>query len=454
MYSPNLNNLMKMLKEDLEIKKDVAPVNTIKQVESSDLPFSIFPKTVSGIGSGSIGTKKQRVLFVSDHCHGYNSNSKVSWNLVNIISKQSGIELVHFGINQNMYRTADHRHYPGNVKYYSVSEITKDKYGIDDLIKCVEEFKPNTILFYHNSETLFKYSESLLNSIYKNFKTIYFIDLLYYNVPADLVSDIEKYADRVYVSSEFYKKRLLECNLTKPVELLRYGLDKRQLIAMEKKTARYRINLSETGFIILSPFENIHKNRYDIIIKAYVKLITRYPDTDMHLFCLCDKSDDGGYPIIDLYKQEFKNNNSDFSLHTGKIMLVQNNEVFNDEVKNVVFNCVDVAVCCSETANIELNPLELMSVGVPQIITDAGAYGEYINESNGTPLKIQMHSYLANNGSLAYLSEVRTVNSEDVFLAMEKYLKNRELLKEHGEAARTIVSDWEINCQGLIRQLL
>jgi glycosyltransferase involved in cell wall biosynthesis len=223
---------------------------------------------------------------------------------------------------------------------------------------------------------------------------------------------------------------------------------------MDKKTARYRINLSEIGFTILSPFENIHKNRYDIIIKAYVKLITRYPDTEMRLFCLCDKSDDGGYPIIDLYKQEFKNNNSDFSLHTGKIMLVESKDVFNDEIKNVVFNCVDVAVCCSETANIELNPLELMSVGIPQIITDAGAYGEYINESNGTPLKIQIHSYLANNGSSPYLSEVRTVNSEDVFLAMEKYLTNRQLLEQHSAAARKISSDWEINSADLINALI
>jgi len=450
MYSPNLNTLMKMLKEDMDCKNVTAPSNSI--VDSSDLPFSIFPKAVLERGSVSLGLTKKRVLFVSDHCHGYNSNSKVSWNLINLISKRAEIELVHFGINQNEYRTADHRPYPANVRYYSVKELTKDIYGVDELKRCVEEFKPDTIFFYHYADIVLKYSIALDSCQYKKFKTIYFVDFVYYNVSQELALDIEKYADAIYVSSEFYKKKLLECNISKPVDVLRYGLDKKQ--TMDKKTARHRINLSETGFTILSPFENIHKNRYDIVIKAYVKLITRYPEIEMRLFCLCDKSDTGGYPIIDLYKQEFKNNNSDFSQHTGKIMLVQSNEVFNDEIKNVIFNCVDVSVCCSETANIELNPLELMSVGVPQVITGAGGYGEYINESNGMPLKIQIHSYVANNGSSSYLSEVRTVNSDDVFLALEKYLTNPNLLAEHGAAAKKITGDWDKSCAGLIRQLI
>jgi hypothetical protein len=109
-----------------------------------------------------------------------------------------------------------------------------------------------------------------------------------------------------------------------------------------------------------------------------------------------------------------------------------------------------VGICCADSGNIDLNPLDMMFVGVPQIISDSGGYREYINESNSIPVRITSESYLANNGENSTLYEIKSINYIDVFLALERYLKDPNLLGQHSEAARQLKSDWEDNCSPLL----
>ena len=468
MYSPNLTTLMKMLQQEQQLKETRSTTNNVVtsvtlsatpiSLQADSLPFSLFPNKEGA----STKKLKKKVLLVSDHCQSYNYNSKVSWNLIKVLAKREELEVYHFGINQNENNTADHRHYPANVTYFSAKELltesTASTASPSSLLNSyVDKVKPDYIVVFQHVDTLQSYLEGLGECQHKVYKMLVYADLQYYNVPITTVDVLNKYADRVFVNTDFYKRLLLESSLAKPVEVLRYGFDRTLMPIVDKKVARYKINLPESGFTILAPCENTKENRYDIVIKAYAKLISKYPEVEMRLFCLCDKTEADGYPIIQMYKEEIKRNGCLFENHTGKIMLVQNKQVFNDEVKNVIFNSVDVGICCPETANAQLNALDMMFVGVPQIIVGGGAYAEYVDSTNSAPVPIHSYSYSANNTENSHLSEIRAVNYEDVFLALERYLRNPSLIMEHGEAAKRKVSesaDWATNFSSIINSFV
>lgn len=436
MYSPNLTTLMKMLEEDQRLKEIQTPEATQSDKETDDLPFSLFPSS-----NKTPISNKTKVLLVSDHCQSYTCNSKVSWNLLKALSKQPELEVFHFGMNIHPNSTADHRPYPSKIGFYSVNEIVEDRYGVKNLNSYVDKIKPTVVIFFHMFETIETYVKGLESCSYKAYKTVIYIDLVYYNVCKEHIDKLNSIGDKIYVNSEYYRQKLLEGGIKKPIDLLSVGFDRSQAPILDKTVARYKINIPESGFTILAPFDNVPKHRYDIIIKAYAKLITRYPDVEMRLFCMCNKSEVGGYPIIDMYKQEIKNNGSSLDLHAGKIMLIDKKQVFTDEVKNVIYNAVDVGICVSESAHLNMSPLDMLFVGVPLIISDSNPYSKYANKNNSVILKTAS-SYLANNGKGGILSEVGVVNSEDLFLALEACIKNPKSLTEKRGSIHDDFPEW------------
>jgi len=421
---------MKMLQEEQKQEKPV-----------SDLPFTLFPnQTVE-----TVVKKRNKVFLVSNHCHNYDTNSKVSWNLLKILSTRVELEVTHFGLQPNPLATADHRKYPDSVKYFALKTVA-------ELSEFVEKEKPEFLIFYNQIEVIAKFRKGLDACSYKGFKTVFYVDFVYHNINDNDVDFLNAYADRVFVNSEFYKSMLLSSRLVKPVDLLRYGIDS-ELKRFERNSARAKINLPESGFTILAPWDNNVNNRYDIIIKAFAKLVTKYPSIEIRLLCLCDKSDLNGYPIIDIYKREIINNNHLIENHSTKIMLIQNSQVFNDIVKNAIFCSINTSICCAQTANIELNALEMLYLGIPVIIPDAGGHKEYFNDSNSTPVKIHSHSYLSNNGDGAGCCDVKSVDYENVFLALENYLTQPNILGKHGEVATQFNSDWAKNSTGLLEYI-
>jgi hypothetical protein len=229
---------MKMLQED-------------QKKPSSELPFSLFPTTPEVKRENG----KRRVLIVSENCRNYNSNSKISWNIVKVLAKCKDLDITHFAINSNINVTADHRQYPANVKYY----VEKNKVD-SELPRIVETDKPDVVIFFHQIDIIADYIKILPENSFSSFKTFIYIDFIYHNVSH--IEFLNKYADTIFVNSEFYKKKLIDNNVIKPVHLLRVGFDRALMPRLERRGARAKINLPDSGFTILSPCDNTANNRF------------------------------------------------------------------------------------------------------------------------------------------------------------------------------------------------
>ena len=435
MYSPNLNTLMNMF---INEGAAVEPV-------TSDLPFSLFPNqgvVKSTSSSNSSSGKRKKILLISSHCHQYNSNSKVSWNILKLLSQEMEFEIQHFGIMQSKKTNIDFRHYPSNVKYYSVSEMTQDPYGLDILGGVIKDFEPDVIVLFNSLQIVKKYIEVLKTQF--SGKLVGYLDMCYYSTNSETLTLLNDNLSHVFTTSAFWKKNLGFQGLTVPVSIFPYGFDKSCFPVLDKTNTREGISLPKDSFLILNPNRNSHKHRYDIVLSAFVRLISKYPTHKIHLFCLCDKGSDGGYPVLDIYLSELRKYNVGVEDHLGKILLVQQDQNYSDQIINSIFNCANIGISCPDSEGGTLAAIEMMGVGVPQILPKSGLYEEFTNNNNSLLLPIKQSYYVTNNIS-EVPGEARAVDAHDVFLALEKYLLMPSLIEEHGRAARETVIEltWE-----------
>ena len=449
MYSPNLNTLMNILQED--------SVNNNDTVPNEELPFALFPSNSSVNSAKEITPKikRRKILLISDHCHQYTCNSKVSWNLLKLLSKQKKLEAFHYGVNQNEKVNSNFRPYPDNVTYISVKETSKELSGLDELYKYITKIIPDIIVIYFDSDVVIQYLKYLNSNKIKNVKIVAYINMLYYNITDNTIEHLNEYTDHIFVTSNFWKDILIDNNIKKPISILHYGVDNAQAQILDKIITRKKINLPATGFTILCSAKNIQQARYDIIIQAYVKLLSKYPKHEIRLFCMCDKEEKQGHAIIEIYKLEIKKAKMSFNNHLGKILIVPENQVFLDDVKNSIFNSADVSVCCPENDGLNLDSLDMMSVGLPQIVPKCGQFEEYCNSNNSSLIPVHQVYYLP-IALRQILSEVRTVNANDIFLALENYLLHPDVLATHSNAAKETMLkyNWDYTSKEFIDYLI
>lgn len=414
MYSPNLNTIMNAILE--------------KTASDDELPFTIFPGQKARVS----GNTKIKILFVSSHCHQYNSNSKVSWNILKLFSQiPNSFEVLHFGIMQADKVDANFRPYPPNITYCSVREITNDPYGLDKFRKLITDFSPDIILLFHNLEVIKKYIDSCAG--FSGIVACY-IDMCYFSIKSDYVLMLNNNVRQIFTTSLFWKTNLESQGVKTPIAVFEYGFDKEAFCKVDKIGARNNIKLPADSFLILNPNKNTQKHRYDILLRAFVKLVVKYPHrADIHLLCLCDKGESGGYPILEIYITELRKYTSDVKKHLGKILLVQNEQNYPDSVINMIYNCADIGVGCSDGEGGSLAALEMMGLGIPQILPDSGIYDKKFAEI--FPLLPIKHVFYLTNKDSGIAGEARAVCADDLFLALEKYFLSADLVSEHGKNA-------------------
>jgi hypothetical protein len=409
-----------------------------KPTEACGLPFAVFPEKGRIISDG--GQKK--ILLISTHCHQYDGNSKVSWNMLKLLSLEPDLKVVHFGIIQAKKINLDFRHYPANVKYYSVSELTEDPYGLDILEGVVNSVKPDTIVLFNNLEIIKIYIEKL-KDIFSG-RLVGYLDMCYYTTNSKSIDILNSRLNHIFTNSLFWKRNLEHQGITIPISIFPYGFDKKCFPALDKILTRERIGLPIDAFLIFNPNKNSHKHRYDILISAFVRLIAKYPTHNINLFCMCDKGTDGGYPILEIYLSELRKYNLGIEPHRKKILLGLNDHNYPDHIINSFYNCAHIGISCSDSDGGTLAAMEMMGVGVPQILPKSGCYEEFANTNNTQLLPIKQTYYVTNDISSS-AGEARAVDVNDVFLALEKYLLLPSLVEEHSLLAKETVSTmtWE-----------
>jgi glycosyltransferase involved in cell wall biosynthesis len=221
-----------------------------------------------------------------------------------------------------------------------------------------------------------------------------------------------------------------------------------------RELARSSLGLPTDIFMFTSLNKNIPRKRLDLLIMAFVKLITRFPMKPLFLLIVADKGDKGGFQLFDIFARELKLNNASTNQFGNRLLITTANNYYTDEDINLLYNCGDVGVSCADGEGFGLCTFEQMYLGVPQIVPNINGYNEYCNDNNSLMITPKMRCYIPQAHNTV-IGELELVDIEDVSKAMGQYVFDEELRKIHGKLAKETVGEytWTKSCAVLLKRL-
>ena len=419
---------------------------------------SIIAKPGDNSLEDSNGKNKLKFLLVSTHLHQFTGYSKVSHNMIQELSKKSWLKITHYGFQKMPETPQGFRPYPSNVSVYDAAAGEKpfqQGFGYAQLPDFIRRNEPNVVMIYNDLSVVARFLEEIRKSgIPRNFKIWVYCDQVYNTQLQPFLDILNRDADLVFAFTNGWKKCLKEQGITRPLDVITHGFDKDKFFPIPRELARKQMNLPMDRFVILNLNRNQPRKRYDILIMAFVELVTKYPTKPIYLFCVCDKGEKGGWDLFGLYKRELMLRKVPIEHYADRLMVSSVDMVFKDEDINMVYNAANIGINTADGEGWGLCNFEQMGVGVPQVIPDTGGFKEFCNSNNSVLVNPKVRYYLP----MVYCpvgGEAAACDPHDVCLAMEEYVLNSSKVEEFGKAAReTVLKYTWPNClSNLVKRL-
>ncbi len=452
-FAKELNNsISKMNQEATNITSDSSNSMTPIATATTDKKESDFKPS-----------KKLKLLFVSTHINQVNGYSKVAFNLLKELAKNDWLKITHFG-TQCLKNADINRKYPEEVKVIDGSALDKsaDKFGkngagfgFSELCSVIKSESPDIVFIYNDIVVINGYIEEIRKAFTgRSFKIWAYLDTMYNGIPQNLIDNINRDVDRVFCFTKGWKEELKQCGLTRSVDVMNHGIDRKMFRTIPRELARQSVGLPKDAFIFLSLNRNQPRKRLDILIMSFVELIIKHPLRPIFLLIISDRGDQGGHQLFDIFSRELKKKSAPVEKFGNRLMITSSNSCYKDEDINVFYNMADVGVSCAEGEGFGLCTFEGMSVGVPQIVPKINGYIEYCNSDNCLLVEPKARYYLPQAYNMI-TGEAFTVAVADVTEAMEQYVFDDELRKLHGRKGRDTVVEytWEKVMRTFIRRL-
>lgn len=419
---------------------------------------SIIAKPGDNSLEDSNGKSKLKFLLVSTHLHQFTGYSKVSHNMIQELSKKSWLKITHYGFQKMPETPQGFRPYPSNVSVYDAAAGEKpfqQGFGYAQLPDFIRRNEPNVVMIYNDLSVVARFLEEIRKSgIPRNFKIWIYCDQVYNTQLQPFLDILNRDADLVFAFTNGWKKCLKEQGITRPLDVITHGFDKDKFFPIPRELARKQMNLPMDRFVILNLNRNQPRKRYDILIMAFVELVTKYPTKPIYLFCVCDKGEKGGWDLFGLYKRELMLRKVPIEHYADRLMVSSVDMVFKDEDINMFYNAANIGINTADGEGWGLCNFEQMGVGVPQVIPDTGGFKEFCNSNNSVLVNPKVRYYLP----MVYCpvgGEAAACDPHDVCLAMEEYVLNSSKVEEFGKAAReTVLKYTWPNClSNLVKRL-
>lgn len=407
----------------------------------------------------SIPDKKNvfKFMIVSTSIYQTTGYSKVSYKLLQELSKEldsTKFKIIHYAIQSQLHLSSE-RKYPENVTVYNALELETPKnagFGINELPSIIRKESPNIVMIYNDLAVVSAYINAIKTEFgpekQRNFKLWVYVDQVYecqHPLFIDLLNDE---TDRLFCFTNKWREILKEQGITRPIDVLPHGFDSSTFRKLEsRKQAREQLGIPDNIFLFMSLNRNQPRKRLDVLIMAFVELITTHPELPLFLMCICDKGDKGGFQLFDIFKRELRLKNikdDQIQLFSNRLLVSQNDLCYSDEQINMFYNIADVGVSCVDGEGFGLCVFEQMGVGVPQIVSNVIGHQEYCNSENSIIIDDYVRCYLPQCFSMIG-GEIKIVNHKTVAAAMEKYVLSPDLVKKHGENAMKTIDKYSWN---------
>jgi glycosyltransferase involved in cell wall biosynthesis len=224
---------------------------------------------------------------------------------------------------------------------------------------------------------------------------------------------------------------------------------------VDKVRVRGTLGIPTNSFLMLNVNRNSPRKRYDILIKAFVELIVKYPTKPIFLLCICDKGEKGGYPLFEIYLEEMEKRSVNVGMFKDRLMVSNVDQSLPDSEINNLYNVADIGVTTTEGEGFGLCQLEQMGVGVPQVVPNIMGINEFCNANNSILVQPSVHYYVP-VGMGALCGEASAVDSHDYCMGIETYMLDSTLREAHGLEAKKMANTfvWDTELQPLYDEIM
>lgn len=334
-----------------------------------------------------------KILFFCTHPGQGTGYGRVANKITNHLANQPGIEVVFYAFQNYPGQVIKDRYIDPRIKIYDALEIDPESpkgFGDKGIVPCVEDEKPDVLFLYNDLMV----TTSILNLV-PDVPAWVYLDVVY---PWERPSAMRRLRENANVKKLW---TFLECwrnHLVndygfdeKIVRVLRHGVDFERFRDIDQQVAKNLCGFKAEDFIIMNMNRNSYRKRYDITIRAFLKLLTMNDfDPRLKLYMACLPMNDDGYDINELVTTECLRQKLDPVAVTRHIFTTPTPLTMSDETVNLLYNAADVGLntCCGEgfgLTNIEhgyFNRHQIVS-GVPALKETLGAHATVI-EPTGT----------------------------------------------------------------------
>jgi glycosyltransferase involved in cell wall biosynthesis len=393
--------------------------------------------------------KKRKFMLVGTHAHQTTGYSKVTYNIIKELAASSKFDLCHFGFQKFITTTPDgYRPYPPTVDVYDPVLFEREQkapaeqgFGFSQLVAYIRKQNPDVVLIYNDACVIHQFLEKMKElsaEERKRFKLIIYLDQVYTIQRPEFLQRMDVEADAFFAFTEFWKKTLVEQGIKKPVHVLRHGFDRDVYTSQNKAEIRKKHGIQDNLFLFLNLNRNTPRKRHDIVVQAFAQLVAKNPTKPIGLLCVCDKGENGGFPIQEIFVRELITMNVPPQMHINKLMISTNPLTYTDELINELYCMSDVGITAAEGEGFGLCQFEAMGVGIPQVVPNIGGFKDFCTKDNSMLVEPKWRTYLPFAlSSVGGLAEI--IEPKDLAKAAENYVFDSELREKHGKAARETV---------------
>jgi glycosyltransferase involved in cell wall biosynthesis len=279
----------------------------------------------------------------------------------------------------------------------------QEGFGYNKIQEYLDMVNPDVVMIYNDPYTISKFIESMKHEHGKSpYKLWLYVDQVYTGIAPPLIEILHKHADRIYCFTEIWKKKFLEYGPFPDVRVLGHAVDANVFTCMSSETRkgiRTNMGVSDDAVVFLNINRNSQRKRLDLTVAGFVGLLKKNPTSPYYLIVASNLQPQTGahYDVQRIFIEELKENGMDVQTFARRLLLIDTSppNVWSDEAINQLYNSADVGINTSDGEGFGLCQIEHMYTGAPQIVTDVGAYRDFMDSSVAEFIPVTGKHYFA-----------------------------------------------------------